>query len=393
MRLQCTRPACWMRTKQSTSKRAPSCNMTTKAQRTTALKVLIALACAVICVAGLKAAEVVFVPVLLAVFLAFLGQAPVVWLREKGLPSLFAASVVGLLTAGALAGVGIGLLASLAEFKSELPQYRDLLGEFETSARSALSGMGLDLSTEQLRFVPDGEQWTALATQALGGGFQMASFAVLVLAFVFFVLLEFSDFREKLRYLAGEARGVAALKKSCRQVRRYVAVKSFMCALTGLGVGILFFAADIRFALLWAILAFVFNYVPIVGSAVAALPPLALALLDHGPGAALVVLVVYVVINLSVSNFLEPILMGDQLGLSPLSVFLALVFWGWLWGPAGMLLAVPLSRIAKIFLENTEELSWAAILMGRLPRGVRVAPLTAPISPREVTSSLSPKAR
>jgi predicted PurR-regulated permease PerM len=126
---------------------------------------------------------------------------------------------------------------------------------------------------------------------------------------------------------------------------------------------------------------------------VISVPPVALALLDHGPATAAIVLVALTAINLLLSNFLEPVLMGKQLGLSPLVVFLSLVFWGWLWGPAGMLLAVPLTRIAKILLENSRELYWIGELMGRLPRHARRPRSGRPISPAGASPSLFQKSR
>lgn len=335
-----------------------------------ALKMLLALACVVILIAGVKAAKMVCVPILLAVFLALLGQAPAAWLRERGVPGILAAIGVGLVTVALLVGVGLAFAASLAEFRQELPAYRERLSELGATIQQAATERGIPVPGE-LSAVLGEDRLTGLLSAAAGEVFRLGSLVVLVLGFVFFVLLEFSDFRLKLQLLAGRGKSLETFRRSCRQVRRYIAVKSLMGLLTGVGAGILFHFFDVRFALLWAILVFAFNYIPVAGSIVIGIPPIALAFLDLGPSVALVVLVLYVALNLSISNLLEPLLMGNQLGLSALAVFAALVFWGWVWGPVGMLLAVPLTRIAKIFFENTEELRWVSTLLGRLPAGLR----------------------
>ena len=105
-----------------------------------------------------------------------------------------------------------------------------------------------------------------------------------------------------------------------------------------------------------------------MGSILAAIAPVMLALIEGGTGRALAVAIVFLVINISLGNLLEPYLMGRRLGLSTLVVFLSLIFWGWVWGPVGMLLSVPLTMIVKIMLENTEDLAWIAVLLGSGPK-------------------------
>ncbi len=119
----------------------------------------------------------------------------------------------------------------------------------------------------------------------------------------------------------------------------------------------------VDFPLLWGMLAFLLNYVPTLGSILAAIPPVLLATVQLGPGHALATALVFVGVNVVLGNFVEPHFMGRRLGLSTLVVFLSLVFWGWVWGPVGMLLSVPLTMIVKIMLENTEDLRWVAVLL------------------------------
>ena len=127
---------------------------------------------------------------------------------------------------------------------------------------------------------------------------------------------------------------------------------------------------------LWGFLGFVLNYIPTIGSIVAAIPAVLLAAVQLGPGMAALIAGGYLVINITIGNALEPRIMGDQLGLSPMVVFLSLVFWGWLWGPAGMLLSVPLTVVLRSILIHRDETRWLAILLGpnRIPRALNEQP-------------------
>jgi predicted PurR-regulated permease PerM len=120
----------------------------------------------------------------------------------------------------------------------------------------------------------------------------------------------------------------------------------------------------VDYYLLWGLLAFLLNYIPTIGSFFALLPPALLALIQFGIVEAIVVVIVFVIINTLIGNIIEPRFMGKGLGLSTLVVFLSLIFWGWVLGPVGMLLSVPLTITIKIALDSSEETRWLAILLG-----------------------------
>ena len=190
----------------------------------------------------------------------------------------------------------------------------------------------------------------------------------LVILTMVFILAEAAGFSRKLRAAFGprsdhlERFGVMA-----RQIQRYLAIKTLISLATGILVGLWVSVLGLGFPLLWGLVAFIFNYIPNLGSILAAIPPVLLALVQFGPGRAAVVALGYLVINISLANFLEPYLMGRRLGLSTLVVVLSLIFWGWVWGPVGMLLSVPLTVIVKIALENTEDFRWVAVLLDANP--------------------------
>ena len=120
----------------------------------------------------------------------------------------------------------------------------------------------------------------------------------------------------------------------------------------------------VDFAILWGFLAFLLNFIPNIGSAIAAVPAVLIALVQLGPGPAVLTAILYIVVNTIIGNVIEPKLLGKNLGLSVLVVFLSLIFWGWVFGTAGMLLAVPLTMTIKLILDQMDELKWLGLLLG-----------------------------
>ena len=145
-------------------------------------------------------------------------------------------------------------------------------------------------------------------------------------------------------------------------------IKSIVSAATGALVAFCLWVIGVDYPLMWGMLAFAFNFIPTIGSIIAAVPPVLLALVQLGPGSALAVAVCYIVLNLTIGNVVEPRFMGKGLGLSTMVVFFSLLFWGWVFGPIGMLLSVVLTIIIRIMLESSEETKKWALLLGPNPR-------------------------
>jgi predicted PurR-regulated permease PerM len=197
---------------------------------------------------------------------------------------------------------------------------------------------------------------------AVGG---MLGRAFIVILMVSFILLEISGFRDKLRTAFGAStRSVDRFKEIAGNVERYIGLKTVICAATGLGAGIWVAALGLDFPLLWGLLAFVLNFIPTFGSIIAALPPIALALVQYGIGKAVVVLIGYLLVNITMGNVVEPRVMGHSMGLSPFVVLLSLLAWGWVLGGVGLFLAVPLTMALKIVLDSDPGTQWIAVLMG-----------------------------
>ena len=171
-------------------------------------------------------------------------------------------------------------------------------------------------------------------------------------------------------------------------MRRYLAIKSLMSLGTGAAVWLWLTILGVDYPVLWGLLAFLLNYVPNIGSIIAAVPAVLLALVQLGPAEAAWAAAGYLAVNVLFGNVLEPRFMGRGVGLSALVVFLSLVFWGWVLGPVGMFLSVPLTITAKIALAASDETRWAAVLLGTggeaaASDGPEAAPAARPEPPKE----------
>jgi predicted PurR-regulated permease PerM len=191
----------------------------------------------------------------------------------------------------------------------------------------------------------------------------------IVLLMVVFMSLEAVGLPAKLRAVYGSNdKSFHPLQKFTDSVKHYMFIKSIVSAVTGALVAFCLWVIGVDYPLMWGMLAFAFNFIPTIGSIIAAVPPVLLALVQLGPGSALAVAVCYIVLNLTIGNVVEPRFMGKGLGLSTMVVFFSLLFWGWVFGPIGMLLSVVLTIIIRIMLESSEETKKWALLLGPNPK-------------------------
>ena len=163
---------------------------------------------------------------------------------------------------------------------------------------------------------------------------------------VLFLIVESTSLPEKLRSISqNPEKTLGDLSAFMKSVNHYLVIKAVMSLITGLVIAVYLTVLGVDFAIVWGALAFFMNFVPYIGSIIAAVPAVILSLIDAGPVVSLAVAGGFVVVNLIVGNVLEPRYMGRGLGLSTLVVFLSLIFWGWVYGPVGMFLSTPLTMI------------------------------------------------
>ena len=339
--------------------------MTKPSDKATGTRVLVSIASFVVVVAGLKAAQSLVVPFLLSVFIAVICAPPLNWLRKKGVPTALAILVV----ITVLAALGVALIAlvgnSVDDFLKNLPSYQERLRGQMTGTLSWLEEKGVFASGGALEkhFNPQAAMsYFAAFLNGLGG---MFSNAFLILLTVIFILVEASGFPTKVKAISGESNAsLENLNKVVDDIRRYMAIKTWISLFTGILITLWLIVLGVDYAILWGLLAFLLNFVPNIGSIIAAVPTMVLAFVQLGTASALYTALGYLVVNTLVGNLIEPRFMGRGLGLSTLIVFLSLVFWGWVLGPVGMLLSVPLTMTVKIALESAEDTRWIAILIG-----------------------------
>ena len=318
------------------------------------LKMVIMLGMLVIILTGIRFAADIIVPFILALFLAVIINPLVQLLVRCRVPRVLAISLL----IGLIVMLAIVLLASLGtslnELARTLPQYRNYLYEPMQTIAPWLQRMGFTVSVVELNKYIDPNAVMTLVTSLLTQLSNAMSSIFLLLLTVVFMLLEVPQLPAKLQQLMSRpVEGMGAIQRAIDSVSHYLVLKTAISLITGLVVWGMLVLLDVRFAFMWGLLAFALNYIPNIGSVLAAIPPILQVLEFGGLYEALVVLAGYLIVNLVFGNILEPRIMGRGLGLSTLVVFLSLIFWGWLLGPVGMLLSVPLTIIVKIALEQT----------------------------------------
>jgi len=329
------------------------------------LRLLISAATLVIIIGGINQAQAALVSSLIAFFFAVLGTPPVLWLERKRVPTVvavllvIAAMVIVLLIAGVIIG------ASINNFYSELPSYQTRLQDQIKAFHDFLATKGIrGVDKVLVTYFNPGAVMNLTARLFAGLGSALSDI-VLILLSVSFILLEASSFPIKLRTVLGDPRQVfPQFTRFVGDMERYMFIHTFFSLATGVLVGIWLTLLGVDFPVLWGFLAFILNYVPNVGSIVAAIPAVLLALIQHGIGSALLTSAGYLVVNFAIGNVIEVRVVGQKLGLSTLVVFLSLLFWGSLLGPVGMVLCIPLTMTLKFACENNTDTAWIAVFLG-----------------------------
>ena len=327
---------------------------------------IITFAAVIVVIYGMQMAKVLLVPFLIAAFLALITVRPMLWLQSRRVPSFLAAFMIVSAIMLLLAVVGAVVGSSIAEFTAKLPEYQAQLdvivdGVFEFVTQH-LNG---DESMENVGDMIDPGWAMGLVASILNSLKDVLTNAFLIIFTMIFMLLEVSSVGIKVEAAFGRsAESMEGPRAFLQNLGRYLGIKTIVSIATGLCAFAVTWTIGLDFPLLWGMLAFLLNYVPTIGSIIAAVPAVLLALVQLGPGAAGATAIGFAGINVAFGNLIEPRLMGYGVGISPLVVFIGLVFWGFVFGPVGMLLSVPLTMTLKLALESDERTRWVAILIG-----------------------------
>lgn len=328
----------------------------------------------VIVIAGLRAAATLILPILLACFLTILSLPLLRWMREHRVPVFVSVLLTVLAVVAVLGSFAFLVSIAMADAGSAAPVYLEQLKSRAGSLRDALrqSALAEYVGPEQLDPAPVIDYATRMAGGAIRGTVvgvaTLFSFATLVLLALAFMLAEACGWGAKMRaFKSVGSFDLSQFSEMSAEVQHYLGIKTMVSLATGLLVFFWTWLSGLDFPLFWGLSAFVLNYIPTIGSMLAGVPAVILAWVQGGAGLAAIVALGYLAINLCLGNLLEPRLLGMRFRMSTLVVFLSLLFWGWVWGPLGMLLSVPLTRSLIIILEHTGDHEGLITLLGRGP--------------------------
>lgn len=324
------------------------------------LGILTLFACGVV----LQAAQSVVLPLIIAWLLSYiLGPVINALVARRIAPGIAATIILLLLLAGCYVLV-IFLHARISAFAAAYPSYQAQLERILDSVTE-----NWNMAWNPFEGVDWGEKVGDFLVRMSGSLVAFVSNLVLVFIFLIFLLMGKPFFAYKVHkaFAPDSARNVTnVLASISNQIGRYLAVQFLISLATGVCVWIALTLIGVDFAVTWGAFAFLLNFIPNIGSILASIPPILVALVQHYPGywPAIITGVALLTIQMGLGNVLAPKIMGDRLNLSPVVVLLSLVFWGWLWGAVGAILSIPIAAAIRIVCENIKPLYPIAVMMG-----------------------------
>lgn len=339
------------------------------------LRVLVTIASAVIVIAGLQYGRDVILPIVMATFLAVASFPFTKMLRAKlRFPHWLAVISTVALVFSFLVGLGFLTNYLVTELSHIwVVKYNQLLNDLYLKTQAFLLEQNWDNQARELvnslMQAVDGQNIVNITTTLMSKVTSTVTITALVLILMTFFLAEAPKFAENVQRISRKSGpGILHFAKALSGIQKYLVIKTIISLATGIFAWGLCAIVGVDLPLLWGIVAFALNFIPTFGSIVAAVPPIVLSLLMLGTSEAVIVALGYLAINMMLGNFIEPMLMGRQFGIATSVVLLSVVFWGWVWGPIGMLLAVPISILVKLGLEGSRDLKWIAMLMDDPPK-------------------------
>ncbi|MGR6981368.1 AI-2E family transporter [Testudinibacter sp. P27/CKL/0425] len=326
----------------------------------------------VIVLAGVKAAADIITPLLLALFISIICSPLVGKMMRYKVPQWLAITLLLCFIFMIFSIFATLVGASVNEFTASMPEYKVLLTEKVAWLTALADKYNIPLFLPKQRIVESLNPNTLMnfMSNVLGQLSGMLSNIFVLFLIVVFMLLEIPLAKRKLTYLANSQSAGEQIELKSEVYRvidsviSYLTIKTVISILTGVFIFIVLKILGIQYAVLWASVAFLMNYIPNIGSIIAAIPVVVQAFLLNGIGEGIAVIIAYFAVNMVFGNLVEPRVMGEHLGLSTLVVFISLIFWGWLLGTVGMFLSVPLTMATKIALEASPATEKLAYLLG-----------------------------
>jgi AI-2 transport protein TqsA len=317
----------------------------------------------------MRSSSEIIAPFLFSTFIAIVAASPLNWLKKRGLSTVVSVIIVVTVIVIVIALLTLLLGNTATQFRQAMPTYQMRLDELINTFTTSLETKGIDINEAGILNALNPGAIMDFANNILIGIGSALSNTFLVLFTVIFMLIEAAGFPRKLAAIDGQnaESKLQRLAEVIESVNQYVVAKAIVSLATGVLIWIALALIGLDFAPLWGFFAFLLNFVPNIGSILAAVPAVLIAMLQLEPTMVLGVIAVYVFVNTVIGNVIEPMIMGQRVGLSTLTVFLSLVFWGWMFGPVGMLLSVPLSMVVKFAAQTSPQTQWIAVLLSPTP--------------------------
>jgi predicted PurR-regulated permease PerM len=333
----------------------------------------------------LRILEPILLPFVVAVFLSRIFSPINKALRRRRVPAAVSILVVLVLVTVAILLFAAVLYSSAMSFTEAMPRYQARLQGLLTSISQWLAASFPALHDQVQHYswnkAVEISSVTGVVAGMVGSFLIFFNDAFLVLLFLVFLLSGSEAFPGKIRraFAAGHAERIGTVMDNIEaETRRYLLTKTLINLATGVAVGLLFAAFGVDFPLFWGLVTFLAHYIPSIGAVLSVGLPAIFLFLQFSPGTALLIAALNAALQFAVGNVIEPRIMGESLNLSTLLVLLSLIFWGWLWGPWGMILSVPITSTLKILCENVEALHPLAVLMSDSVEPARPSPAPAP---------------
>lgn len=325
---------------------------------------LIVMASIIIILAGIKSASAIIVPFLLSLFIAIILSPAYNFLQKKlFLPSAIALLVVVVVFITCLGAIATLIGNSIHSFSANIDTYTQQLDSYYIVVSAFLKDYGISIPTQEISSFFNTKQTMLFISSMVKSMSSLFTNGFVILLSVVFMLLETKSFDTKIAMLENSD-AQEHIGKIIAKIKEYMMLKALISLVTAVIVWIALVSIGADYPFLWAVLAFLFNFIPNIGSIIAAIPAVLVTLVQLGSGYALVVALLYIAINVIIGSIIEPRVMGKGLGLSTLVVFLSLLFWGWLLGMVGMLLSIPLTIMFKIVLHENKNTRWISTLLG-----------------------------
>ena len=329
-------------------------------------KTILTISGLIIIFAGLKIADKIVIPFFLSMFIALISFPLLKFFQSKKINTPLSVTLVLVTIMTVSLSIAALIGTSLNSFRKSLPEYKEKIYIEVDKVSVAAEKYGVTVDSNFLYDYVDPTFIMQSVANTISAFGNVLTNYFLILFIVMFTLLEAAGFSNKLKLaFKNSSKSITNFHIFSENMNKYISIKTIVSIITGLLIYVSLSFISLDHAIMWALIAFFLNYIPNIGSIIASIPAIIIALIQFNFYYALLVALIYLVINIVMGSIIEPKYLGKELGLSTLIIFLSLIFWGWLLGPVGMLLSVPLTMIMKIALESNDDTRWISILLGR----------------------------